>query len=188
MSKKNDPNIEQETPLEPEEIPEVTDTDDEIIEAEEAPKPEAELDPLEEAEHKFAQLNDRYLRLMAEYENYRKRSTKEKSDIYPQATATAVEKFLPVLDNLERAAAFERTTEDFAKGFDMICQSFAGVLQSLGVEEIGEAGEAFDPILHNAVMHIEDDSLDKNVVAQVLQKGYKIGERVIRHAMVQVAN
>ena len=139
-------------------------------------------------EQQYAELNDRHLRLMAEYENYRKRSTKEKTEIYPNATAAAVEKFLPVLDNLERAAAFERTTEEFAKGFDMICQSFDQVLQNLGVETIGEVGEAFNPDLHNAVMQVEDPALGENVIAQVLQKGYKIGERVIRYAMVQTAN
>jgi len=176
MSKKKSQELERELPEE----------SGEAFEVEESP--EIEADPLETLQKNTAQLNDRYLRLMAEYENYRKRSTKEKSEIYPQATASAVEKFLPVLDNLERASGFERTTEEFAQGFDMICQSFGQVLGSLGVEEIGQVGEPFDPLLHNAVMHIEDDSLGNNVVAQVLQKGYKIGERVIRHAMVQVAN
>jgi len=160
------------------------------IEIETEPKipGEEETAPEISAEEQYAELNNRYLRLMAEYENYRKRSTKEKAEIYPNATAAAVEKFLPVLDNLERAAAFERTTEEFAKGFDMICQSFDQVLQNLGVETIGEVGEAFNPDLHNAVMQVEDPALGENVIAQVLQKGYKIGERVIRYAMVQTAN
>jgi molecular chaperone GrpE len=160
------------------------------------PVPEPEI-PVEEEEtaaeaaspeQQYAELNDRYLRLMAEYENYRKRSTKEKTEIYPAATASAVEKFLPVLDNFERAAAFERTTEDFAKGFDMIYESLENVLKNLGVEVIGEEGEPFNPDLHNAVMQIQDPKLGENVVARVLQKGYKIGDRVIRYAMVQTAN
>jgi molecular chaperone GrpE len=155
------------------------------LEAVEAAEPDAADD---DAGQKYAELNDRYLRLLAEYENYRKRSSKEKIDIYPQATASAVEKFLPVLDNLERASGFERTTEDFAKGFDMICQSFAQVLQALGVEAVGEEGEPFNPDLHNAVMHIEDEALGDNVVSQVMQKGYRIGDRIIRYAMVQTAN
>lgn len=133
-------------------------------------------------------LNDKYLRLMAEYDNFRKRTLKERDDIYPSATAAAVGKFLPVLDNFERAAAFEHPDDDFGKGFDMIYQNLKDILASLKVEAIGEAGEEFDPAVHNAVMHIEDESLGKNVVAQVLQKGYKIGDKVIRYAMVQTAN
>lgn len=133
-------------------------------------------------------LNSRYLRLMADYDNFRKRSQKEKDDIYPSATAAAVLKFLPVIDNLERASQFERSTDEFAKGFDMILQSFHDVLGALGVEEVGEAGEPFDPAFHNAAMHIEDENLGQNVVSQVFQKGYKIGSKVIRYAMVQTAN
>ena len=183
MSKKKKQEAGQDIPVEVEETPHTEESG-----AEEQGASDAELNPFEMLERKNAELNDRYLRLMAEYENYRRRSAKEKSDIYPQAMAGAIEKFLPVLDNLERAAAFERTTDEFAQGFDMICQSFGQVLEGLGVEAVGQAGEPFDPILHNAVMHIEDSELGSNVVAQVLQKGYKIGERVIRHAMVQVAN
>lgn len=141
-----------------------------------------------EMEKKCGELNDRYLRLMAEYDNFRKRSQKEREDLYPAATAAAVEKFLPVLDNLERAAAFPRPDDDFGKGFDMIYQSFKDVLTALKVEELGQVGELFDPSFHNAVMHIEDEALGENVVSQVLQKGYKIGDRIIRYAMVQTAN
>ena len=146
------------------------------------------LDPAAESEKKYNELNDRYLRLMAEYENYRKRSSREKIEIYPQATASAVEKFLPIVDNLERARAFECSTEEFAKGFELICQSFVDVLKGIGVEEIGEIGVPFDPNLHNAVMHIEDENLGDNVVSMIMQKGYRIGDRVIRYAMVQTAN
>ena len=106
------------------------------------------------------ELNDRLLRTMAEYDNYRKRSIKEKDAIYPQAKADTVEKFLPIIDNFERAMQAECADE----------------------------AEQFNPDLHNAVMHIEDETLGENVVAQVLQKGYRIGERVVRYAMVQVAN
>ena len=158
-----------------------------VEEAAEQPETE-QTDPLAEAAKKYDELNDRYLRLMAEYENYRKRSSREKIEIYPQATANAVEKFLPIIDNLERARVFECSTEEFAKGFELICQGFADVLKNIGVEEIAEVGVAFDPNLHNAVMHIEDAELGDNVISQILQKGYKIGDKVIRYAMVQSAN
>ena len=163
---------------------EETTTAEETAEQSEA----GQMDPLAESEKKYNELNDKYLRLMAEYENYRKRSSRERIDIYPQATASAVEKFLPVLDNLERARVFECSTEEFAKGFELICQGFAEVLKNIGVEEIAEAGITFDPNLHNAVMHIEDPELGDNIVSQILQKGYKMGDKVIRYAMVQTAN
>ena len=134
------------------------------------------------------ELNDRLLRTMAEYDNYRKRSIKEKDAIYPRAKADTVEKFLPIIDNFERAMQAECADEAFKKGMEMIFQSFMKTMTDLSVEEIGKVGEQFNPDLHNAVMHIEDESLGENVVAQVLQKGYRIGERVVRYAMVQVAN
>lgn len=134
------------------------------------------------------ELNDRLLRTMAEYDNYRKRSIKEKDAIYPQAKADTVEKFLPIIDNFERAMQAECADEAFKKGMEMIFQSFMKAMTDLSVEEIGKVGEQFNPDLHNAVMHIEDETLGENVVAQVLQKGYRIGERVVRYAMVQVAN
>ena len=147
-----------------------------------------EASPAQELEKKCAELNDRYLRLMAEYDNYRKRTAKEKTELFPQATAAAVQKFLPLLDNLERAAGYDKMTEEFAKGFDLICQSFSEILESLGVEAVGAEGETFNPELHNAVMHIENPELGENVISQVLQKGYRLGDRVIRHAVVQTAN
>lgn len=143
---------------------------------------------LEILTEKYDELNDRYLRLMAEYDNFRKRSQKERDEIYPSATAAAIGKFLPVLDNFERASAFPHSDDDFGKGFDMIYQGFREVLEGLGVQAVGEVGEAFDPGIHNAIMHIEDESLGENVVSQVLQKGYRIGDRIIRYAMVQTAN
>ncbi|MCL2057292.1 MAG: nucleotide exchange factor GrpE [Oscillospiraceae bacterium] len=139
-------------------------------------------------QQEYDELNNRYLRLMAEYDNFRKRSQKEKDEIYPAATAAALQKLLPVLDALERADKFERGTDEFAKGFDMILQSFKDVLTALGVEESGAVGEEFDPNIHNAAMHIEDENLGQNVVSQVFQKGYRLGGKVIRYAMVQTAN
>ena len=134
------------------------------------------------------ELNDKLLRTLAEYDNYRKRSIKEKDAIYPQAKADTVEKFLPIIDNFERAMQTECSDEPFKKGIEMIFQSFMKTMADLSVEQIGKEGETFNPDLHNAVMHIEDESLGENVVAQVLQKGYRIGDRVVRYAMVTVAN
>ncbi len=168
---------------------------DEVIEAEEpvleetASEPEAdEKTELELANEKIAELNDSFLRLRAEYDNFRKRSQKEREDIYPQATANALAKFLPVFDNIERAAAFPHGDDDFGKGFDLIHQSLTETLNNMGVTQVGEVGETFDPAHHHAVMHVDDESLGENVVAAVLQKGYKLGDRVIRVAMVQTAN
>ncbi len=169
-------------------IKKTTTAEDEIVEEpvsepEPAPKTELEL-----ANEKIAELNDSFLRLRAEYDNFRKRSQKEREDIYPQATANALAKFLPVFDNIERAAAFPHGDVDFGKGFDLIHQSLTETLNNMGVTQVGEAGEAFDPAHHHAVMHVDDESLGENVVAAVLQKGYKLGDRVIRAAMVQTAN
>lgn len=134
------------------------------------------------------QLNDKYMRILAEYDNFRKRSQREKEEIYPRATATTVEKFLPIIDNFERAMESPCSDETFKKGVEMIFQSFMKVMEDLHVEEIGKEGETFDPQMHNAVMHVEDENYGENVVAQVLQKGYRIGDRVVRYAMVKVAN
>lgn len=140
-------------------------------------------------QQQLAELNDKFLRTVAEYDNFRKRSQKEKEMAYWNASADMVAKFLPVLDSMERALTFECKDAEYKKGVDMIISSFYEAMQSGGVEEIpAQVGDPFDPQLHNAVMHIEDENLDKNVLVQVLQKGYHIGEKVIRHAMVQVAN
>ena len=153
-----------------------------------------DLDPAElekEVEKLTATLSEsdeRYLRIVAEYENYRKRTTKEKDAIYPLATADTVSKFLPVLDSFERALEFDFDSEDFSKGIELIHQNFKDVLESLGAESFGEIGDPFDPDLHNAVMHIENPELGENVVSLVLQRGYKIGDRIVRHAVVQTAN
>lgn len=128
------------------------------------------------------------LRLMAEYDNFRKRSQKEKSELYPEAVANAVMAFLPALDNFERALALETADTEFKKGFEMVFNQLKENLSRLKVEEIGAAGDAFNPNLHNAVMHVEDDSFGAGVVCEVFQKGYKLGDKIIRCAMVKVAN
>ena len=160
---------------------------------EEAVEAAEEKDPmeqkLEEAQQTIAELNDKLLRTLAEYDNFRKRSVKEKEAIYPEAKADAVAKFIPVLDSMERAAGFECSDPEYKKGVDMIINSFQEALAAAGVEEIpAEAGTPFDPNLHNAVMHVENEEMDPNTIAQVFQKGYRMGDRVIRYSMVQVAN
>ena len=160
-----------------------------IAAKEETPQEDPVEEKLRQAEEQVLALNDKLLRTLAEYDNFRKRSVKEKEAIYPEAAADAVSKFLPVLDSMERAAGFSCSDEEYKKGVDMIIHSFYDALSAAGVEEIpAEVGSPFDPAMHNAVMHIEDENFGAGVIAQVFQKGYRLGERVIRHTMVQVAN
>ena len=144
-----------------------------------------EVNPWEE---KFNLEHDAHLRLAAEYDNYRKRTLKEKESSYLNGKSDAVEKLLPVYDNLERA--LNQPTEDAAykKGVEMTMNELVKIFAGLGVEIFGQAGEEFNPELHNAVMHTEDETLGENVISQVFQKGFKIGEKIVRFAMVQVAN
>ena len=147
-----------------------------------------ETPAVNEWEAKYNAERDAHLRVAAEYDNFRKRTIKEKEASYGNGKADAVAKMLPVYDNLERA--LNQPTEDAAykKGVEMTMTQLVGILNGLGVEIFGEAGETFDPNMHNAVMHIEDESLGENTIAQVFQKGFKIGEKIVRFAMVQVAN
>lgn len=147
-----------------------------------------EASEFEKAQQALAQEHDSYLRLAAEYDNYRKRSQKEKDNLYTEIRSETVEKFLPVYDNLERALAQETQDAAFKKGVEMTMNQLVSVMEKLGVESFGAAGDHFDPQLHNAVMHIEDDSLGENVIAEVFQKGFKVDEKVVRFAMVKVAN
>lgn len=133
--------------------------------------------------------NDRFLRLYAEYDNFRKRSQKEKQDIYSSSRADVIKDLLPVLDNFDRAANnTDGSYEDYKKGIDLIFNQFIEVLTKNGVESYGERGEAFDPNIHNAVMTVEDEELGENQIASVFSKGYKLGDRIIREAVVTVAN
>ena len=147
-----------------------------------------EASEFEKAQQALAQEHDSYLRLAAEYDNYRKRSQKEKDNLYTEIRSETVEKFLPVYDNLERALAQETQDAAFKKGVEMTMNQLVSVMEKLGVESFGAAGDHFDPQLHNAVMHIEDESLGENVIAEVFQKGFKVDEKVVRFAMVKVAN
>ena len=151
-------------------------------------KKSREAEALEACEAEKKKLEDRYLRLMAEYDNYRRRTQKERENIYPDAVADTLKELLPVLDNLQRALDTPCADENYITGIQMIRTGLEEFLKKMGVETFGKAGEPFDPNLHNAVMHIEDENLEKNVVAQVFQSGYRRGDRILRHAMVQQAN
>ena len=179
---------EQETPVEETAAPE-TEASAEETPVEETKKEEVPQETeLEKAQKALAAEHDKYLRLAAEYDNFRKRSIKEKDARYADAKADTVAKFLPVYDNLERALANETSDEAYKKGVELIMTELRKIMSGLGVEEFGEQGDAFDPNAHNAVMHVESEELGENVIAQVFQKGFRIGEKVIRHAVVQVAN
>jgi len=155
----------------------------------EAPEPDDAQTLLAKAQEELKQQKDRFLRTAAEYDNYRKRTEREKSMLYLDATAATVAEFLPVADNLERALAQpDCSVEDLRKGVEMVLTQMQNALKKLGVTEMGAEGEPFNPDLHNAVSHIEDENVGENTITQVFQKGYKIEDRVIRHAMVQVAN
>lgn len=144
---------------------------------------------LEKTQDELKKQKEILLRTAAEYDNYRKRTEREKTAVYADATAAAVTEFLAVADNLERALEQKDcNVEDLRKGVEMVQTQMAGALTKLGVAPMGEVGEAFDPDLHNAVSHVEDENAGENTIAQVFLKGYKIGDKVIRHAMVQVAN
>jgi len=139
-------------------------------------------------ESEKAALNDKYLRLAAEYENFRRRSQKEKDALYGDIKADTVTKFLPVYDNLERALNTGTEDEAYRKGVEMIMNQFCTTLEKLGVTPIECLGEKFDPALHNAVMHVDDEEKGENEIVEVFQKGFKLGDKVIRFAMVKVAN
>ncbi|MDR2655821.1 MAG: nucleotide exchange factor GrpE [Oscillospiraceae bacterium] len=174
--------------LEPEEV-----LDEEILEEPEEISEEDSLitelrKELEQIYKELGECRDAHLRILAEYDNFRKRSQKEKENIYQVALADTLAGFLPVIDNFERALQQECADENYKKGFEMINSQFLILLENKGVKEIDALGKPFDPEFHNAVMKTEDENLGENIVAEVFQKGYTLGERVIRHSMVKVAN
>ena len=158
---------------------------EEVTETAETPEETPEVNEWEE---KYNSERDAHLRVAAEYDNFRKRTLKEKEQSYSNGKADAVEKLLPVYDNLERALNQPCTDEAYKKGVEMTMTQLVGIFAGLGVEIFGNVGDEFDPNFHNAVMHTEDKSLGENVISQVFQKGFKLGEKIIRFAMVQVAN
>ena len=167
------------------EIPAEEVTEEVIEETAEETVETSEVNPWEE---KYNAERDAHLRCAAEYDNFRKRTVKEKEASYGNGKADAVAKMLPIYDNLERALNQETSDAAYKKGVEMTMNELVKIFTSLGVEIFGEAGETFDPNLHNAVMHIENEELPENSLSAVFQKGFKIGDKVVRFVMVQVAN
>ena len=158
----------------------------EVPQSEEAPEaPQPEVNPWEE---KYNAEHDARLRIAAEFDNFRKRTVKEKEASYGNGKADAVAKMLPVYDNLERALNQETQDAAYKKGVEMTMNELVKIFTALGVEIFGAPGDTFDPTLHNAVMHIDSEEHEENTIAQVFQKGFKVGDKVVRFAMVQVAN
>ena len=168
-------------------IPEEEVTETQELPAEEETQEEAapEINPFE---GKYNTEHDNYLRLAAEYDNYRKRTLKEKEASYTNGKADAVAKLLPVYDNLERALNQPTQDEAYKKGVELTMQELVKIFTGLGVEIFGNPGDVFDPNLHNAVMHTESEEFPENTITQVFQKGFKLGDKIVRFAMVQVAN
>ncbi len=164
-------------------------TAEETVETVEENKEPTMEEKLEEAQKQAKDNLDKYIRQLAEFENFRKRSNTEKTAMYSNGVRDTVEKLLPVIDNFERAVEAADDKEDpMYKGVEMILKQFMEILENLGVKEIPSKGEPFDPNVHSAVMHIDDESCDENVVVEVFQKGYTLGDKVIRPSMVKVAN
>ena len=152
-------------------------------------KVSADLEKLQKLQEEFEAHKQQHLRVLAEYDNFRKRSINEKNAVYNNAVSDTVQAILPIADNIERALEQENASaEDMHKGVEMIEAEIKAAFEKLNIRATGEVGETFDPNLHNAVAHIDDDSLGENVISAVYQKGYLLGDKVVRHAMVQVAN
>ena len=164
--------------------------EEEIVNEQETVEEANEVDEAGEAQKKYDELYDKYLRMLAEYDNYKKRTLKEKDELYSFAVAETLEKLLPVLDNLERAAdaAAQEENTPLADGVKMVLKQFGETLLKMDVTPIEAVGKEFNPNIHYAVMHVEDESAGANIVVEEFQKGYKHKERVIRHSMVKVAN
>ena len=195
----------EETPEEPkeqpqEEAPPAEESAESAEKAEKAPKgkkkkektytlTQAQMEAAELAAKQLESVKDQFVRLTAEYDNYRKRTAKEKDSLYQDAKADTIKEFLAVYDNLERAVSTEGDEDSpHKKGLEMIFHQYQEILKKLGVTEIEAQGQTFDPEKHNAVMHIDDENFGENVVSQVFQAGFMLGDKVIRHAIVQVAN
>lgn len=183
MEKEKEQEI-QETAAEPEETVPVKEE-----KKEKKKKLSAEQEKLQKLQEEFEDHKQQHLRVLAEYDNFRKRSQSEKNAVYHNAVSDTVQAILPIADNIERALAQENASaEDMRKGVEMIEAQITATFEKLGITAVGEVGEVFDPNLHNAVAHIDDEALGENVIAAVYQKGYLLGDKVVRHAMVQVAN
>lgn len=190
MSKQKRRQTEQTEPIEQNQTPDGGETLDQaeqpVQETPEQEEPAERPDPLAESQAQYQQLNDKYLRTLAEYDNYRKRSQKEREGVFGDAQAMTAGLLLPVLDNLDLALQQPCADEEYKKGVELIAKQFREILEKMGVTEIPAQGQPFDPRYHDAVMHVEQEELPENTVSQVLRKGYQLGDRVIRCAMVQV--
>ena len=158
------------------------------VKIEEKPKKVKKASEVEKLKKELEELNDRFLRTAAEFDNFKKRTEREKLTVAEYAKAQVMKTLLPILDNADRAAEYEHGTEQFNKGIEMIVKQLGDLSSKLGLIELGVVGEEFNPEIHEAIMHIEDETLGENVVSAVMQKGYKFGDTVVRPAMVQVAN
>ena len=186
MSEQNEKNVEKKEAAAPEAADQAQEAVQPQEEQAESPTPAGGAgDP---RKRNLSDQEDKYLRLAAEYDNYRRRSQKEKESAWADAKAETAAAFLPVYDNLERALKQETADEAYKKGVEMTMNQLKDVLSKLGMEEIPALGETFDPNLHNAVMHVEDDSVGENIIVDVFQAGFKAGDKVVRFAMVKVAN
>ncbi|MBQ3518236.1 MAG: nucleotide exchange factor GrpE [Clostridia bacterium] len=161
---------------------------EEVVQNEQAEACDALNEKVAALEEELAKTKDQLLRTAAEYENFRRRSQKEKEALYTDSKTDVLTKLLPVIDNFERASAAQGDIDTYKKGVEMIVAQLLETMKNLGCESFGEAGEEFDPNFHNGVMRVEDENFGENTVAEVFIKGYKIGERVIRPASVKVAN
>lgn len=190
LNKEKDLEKDEATTEETTESTENTETDKQTQQAAEnkADEKKEEISEEDKLKAELADSKDKYLRLMAEYDNFRKRSAKERLEVTDTAKGNTISELLPVFDNFERAMATDTEDKVYQQGVEMIFKQFGDALKKLGVEIIDPMGETFDPNVANAVNQIEDENLGENVVAQVFQKGYKIGDKVIRYAMVVVAN
>lgn len=175
----------------------VKEENEELLEKEQQEKAKNDEAKVQQEENKaeevvpkqdYDELDDRYKRILAEFENFKKRSNKERESLYSSILSDVVEVMLPVVDNLENALKVETKDEEYKKGIELVLKQFKDVLASKGVEEIPAVGETFDPELHEAVSSIQDENLGEKEIAQEYRKGYKIGSKVVRHSMVVVAN
>ncbi len=182
-----DTNKTHEERIENEATPENTATPD-TDETQETADTAADVDAVAALKEELAAANDKYLRMLAEYENYRRRSQKEKQSVWQDAVADTVKELLPIADNLDRAAHADGDADAIRAGLDMTLTALNAMLNKLGLAFYGEAGDVFDPNLHNAVMHVDDETLGESVITDVFQRGCRMGDKIIRFAMVKVAN
>ena len=188
MSEKKKKNAPQEEQPQADTAPETEQAAEKAAEEETFTVTREQMEQMEQLAKMVSDASDKYLRLAAEYDNYRKRTTKEKENVYADAKADTVKEFLGVLDNLERGLSQFEEGDPHRQGMEMICRQFMTVLEKLGVQQIEALGQPFDPTRHNAVMHVEDESAGENTVVEVFQQGYAMDDKVLRFAMVKVAN